>query len=144
MATNPATSADLQARSFRTLTADEVTVGDTLLDDAWAMVVSAVPTVDDRLDGVPVDAVFKSLVTQTLCAMVLRVLRNPSGKLEERQDDYQYRLDSAVSTGALYLSDAELARLAEGDDVSQGAFTIMPKYRPGSGTWTGPDTWVPA
>lgn len=143
MAENPASILDLKARSFRTLAPDDEVVGATLLGDAWAIVLSALPSVGDRLDLEPVDAVFESLVTQTLCAMVLRVLNNPEGKLEESQDDYRYRLDSAVSTGALYLSDAELARLSEGDDVSQGAFTIMPKYRPGAGTWTGPDTWVP-
>lgn len=144
MATNPATSEDLQARSFKTLSADELAVGSTLLDDAWAIVLSAKPSVADRLDATPPNLVFKSLVVQTLCAMVLRVLSNPSGKLEERQDDYQYRLDSAVSSGALYLSDAELARLSEGDDASDGAWTIGPNVSTGRREWTGPDTWVQA
>lgn len=143
MAANPATIAELEARSFRPLTADEKTVGGTLLGDAWAIVLSAKPNVADRLDAVPKDTVFESLVKQTLCAMVLRVLNNPSGKLEERQDDYQYRLDSAVSTGALYLSDAELARLSEGDDVSDGAWTIGPSLTHVGKRWTGPDVWEP-
>lgn len=144
MATNPATSADLQARSFRTLSAGELSVGSTLLGDAWAIVLTARPAVEARLDKLPADLQFKSLVVQTLCAMVLRVLSNPNGKLEERQDDYQYRLDSAVSTGALYLSDAELARLSEGDDASDGAWTIGPSFSGVNREWTGPDTWVPA
>lgn len=143
MAGNPATSADLQSRSFRTLTANELNVGGTLLRDAWAIVVSAKPSVTDRLDKNPPDMTFKSLVVQTLCAMVLRVLSNPEGKLEERQDDYQYRLDSAVSSGALYLSDAELARLSEGDDGADGAWTIGPSMRGARKRWTGPDSWVP-
>jgi hypothetical protein len=58
--------------------------------------------------------------------MVLRVLSNPDGKLEEEGDDYRYRLDAARSTGALYVSDAELALLGAGDDQSDGAFTIKP------------------
>ena len=144
MAENPATSADLQARSFRTLTPDELAVGATLLGDAWSIVVSARPSVAERLDKLPPDLMFKSLVVQTLCAMVLRVLSNPEGKLEERQDDYQYRLDSAVSSGALYLSDAELARLSEGDDDSSGAWTIGPSFSNVRKQWTGPDTWEPA
>lgn len=143
MANNPATSADLQARSFRALSLDEVDVGETLLGDAWAIVLSAKPSVAERLDKSPVDEVFKSLVVQTLCAMVLRVLSNPSGKLEERQDDYQYRLDAAVSSGALYLSDAELARLSEGDDDADGAWTIGPSFAGLGRRWTGPDTWEP-
>lgn len=144
MANNPATSADLQARSFRTLTADELAVGQVLLGDAWALVLSARPSVADRLDAALGDTVFEGLVRQILCAMVLRVLSNPGGKLEERQDDYQYRLDSAVSSGALYLSDDELARLAEGDDGSDGAWTIGPRFLPEQRHWTGPDTWISA
>lgn len=144
MATNPATKDDLQARSFRTLAPGELAVGETLLGDAWALVLSARPTVADRLDALPNDIVFEALVKQILCAMVLRVLSNPEGKLEERQDDYQYRLDSAVSSGALYLSDDELARLSEGDDSSSGAWTIGPSFSNVRKCWTGPDTWVPA
>lgn len=143
MADNPATGADLQARSFRSLSSEEVAVGVTLLGDAWAIVLSAKPSVADRLDKTPSDLVFKSLVVQTLCAMVLRVLSNPDGKLEERQDDYQYRLDSAVSSGALYLSDAELARLSEGDDGADGAWTIGTSFAHVGRRWTGPDTWEP-
>ena len=134
----PATSSDLQARSFRTLSADELTVGGVLLDDAWTLVLSAKPSAADRITT---DTVFLALVKQTLCAMVLRVLSNPEGKLEERQDDYQYRLDSAVSSGALYLSEAELARLSEGDGVSDGAFTIRPAY--GAQVTEAPGVWVP-
>lgn len=143
MANNPATGTDLQARSFRTLSTGELSVGATLLGDAWAIVLSAKPSVSERLDAVPKDVVFETLVKQTLCAMVLRVLSNPEGKLEESQDDYRYRLDSAVSSGALYLSDAELARLSEGDDVSDGAWTIGPSFSQHARQWTGPDTWVP-
>lgn len=140
MATNPATEADLQSRSFRELNPSELAVGSTLLGDAWAMIVSAIPSVESRLDAEPPQPLFRSLVVQTLCAMVLRVLNNPDGKLEERHDDYQYRLDSAVSTGALYLSDAEYGRLTEGDNVSTGAFTIRPKY---GALTTPPDLWWP-
>lgn len=143
MATNPAGGSDLQARSFRTLNADELAVGETLLGDAWAIVLAAKPSVGDRLERTPVDQVFKSLVVQTLCAMVLRVLSNPEGKLEERQDDYQYRLDAARSTGELYLSESELARLSEGDDGSDGAWTIGPSFIGHGKRWTGPDTWEP-
>lgn len=140
---NPASVTDLTARSFRTLSSVEQSVGGTLLGDAWAIMLTAKPNVADRLAVVPKDATFESLVVQTLCAMVLRVLSNPDGKLEERQDDYQYRLDSARSTGELYLSDAELARLSEGDNLSDGAWTIGPSFANWGKRWTGPDTWEP-
>lgn len=141
MAENPATEADLQARSFRALTADELAVGETLLGDAWAIVLSAKPTVSGRLDKLPPDQVFRSLVVQTLCAMVLRVLQNPHGKLEESQDDYRYRLDAAVSSGALYLSEAELARLSDGDETPDGAWTIGPSFLQREKRWTSTDSW---
>ena len=141
MAENPATRADLQSRSFRSLSVDELNVGETLLGDAWAIVLSAKPSVSDRLDKTPPDTVFQSLVVQTLCAMVLRVLSNPEGKLSESQDDYSYRLDSSVSTGALYLSDAELARLSDGDDELDGAWTIGPSFSSLRKRWTSTDTW---
>ena len=142
MADNPATPADLQARSSRTLSTSDLAVGGTLLGDAWAIMLSAKPTVGDRLDKTPVDQVFKSLVVQTLCAMVLRVLSNPDGKLEERQDDYQYRLDAAVSSGALYLADAELARLSEGDSASSGAWTIRSRAAPVADWCPIPEEWI--
>ena len=143
MATNPATGTDLSNRSLRTLSAQELTVGAVLLEDAWNIVVSQVPSVADRLDATPADAVFEALVVQVECAMVLRVLNNPSGKLEESIDDYRYRLDQAVSTGALYLSDAERSLLVAGDGASDSAFTIRPSGRVVSdGWWTDTVTWA--
>jgi hypothetical protein len=138
VATNPAVRQDLADRSLRTLTTRDLDVGETLLDDAWNIIIAARPSVGTRLDAVPFNQPFEGLVRQILCAMVLRVLNNPDGKLEEQGDDYRYRLDQAVSTGALYLSDAELARLSDGDDVSDGAFTIRPTGR----TPDVPDLWV--
>lgn len=144
MADNPASATDLQNRSLRTLTEREASVGATLLDDAFNMIVAAKPSVADRLDALPQDLVFTALVRQIVCAMVLRVLNNPDGKLEEQGDDYRYRLDAAVSTGALYVSDAELGRLAEGDTVTDGAFTIRPSFPSyGRGYWSDSTTWVP-
>lgn len=143
MATNPATQSDLADRSLRTLTTRELEVGAVLLEDAWNIVLGARPQVADRLDANPTPVAFRGLVVQILCAMVLRVLNNPDGKLEEQGDDYRYRLDQAVSTGALYLSDAELARLSEGDDVSDGAFSIRTDAGTASRVWERPDLWVP-
>lgn len=132
MATNPATASDLQARSLRTLSAQELSVGATLLGDAWNIILARVPSVADRLDALPADLAFKALVVQVECAMVLRVLSNPDGKLEESVDDYSYRIDAALSTGALYLSDAEEDVLGIGDGLSSDAFTIKPAG------WTDP------
>jgi hypothetical protein len=144
MAVNMATGQDLTTRSLRTLTSQEVTVGTVWLEDAWNILLARVPSIATRLDQQSPDPVFRSLVVQIQVAMVLRVLNNPSGKLEESVDDYRYRLDQAVSTGALYVSDAEVALLSAGDDVSEGAFTIRPAgHVPNAGYWADTTTWVP-
>jgi len=114
-----------------------------LLDDAYNAIVARVPSVATRLDGTQPEALQKLLV-QVECAMVLRVLNNPDGKLEESGDDYSYRLDAARSTGALYVSDAEVALLSAGDAVAGGSFTIRPASTvTGSGYWASTDSWVP-
>ena len=134
----PATTTDLQNRSLRTLTSGELEAGDYLLEDAYTILLARVPSVADRLAAVPADLVFRALVVQIQCAMVMRVLNNPDGKFEEAGDDYRYRRDSAVSTGMLYLADSEFALLGAGDSGSEGAFTI----RPYSNVTTDlPDEW---
>lgn len=134
---SPAMSTDLQNRSLRTLTAQEISVGSILLGDAWTILMTRVSGLDTRVEAIPTDVKLKALVVQIQCAMVLRVLNNPDGKLSETSDDYTYRLDAAVSTGALYASDAEVGLLAAGDSVSDGAFTIKPYGT----TAAQPDTW---
>jgi len=132
----------LEARSLRTLSAEEIAWAETALEDAFSQIVQQVPGVGSRMDASPAEERFKRLVVQVQCAMVLRVLRNPDGVLETAIDDYRRRLDAAVSSGALYLSDAERALLASssGEATTSSSFTIRP--------WAGatrrqPDTWVP-
>lgn len=141
---SPAISTDLQNRSLRTLSSQELSVGTTLLDDAWTILTTRVGGIEARLAAIPLDANLKALVVQIQCAMVLRLLNNPDGKLSETIDDYTYRLDSAVSTGALYVSDAEIALLSIAASASNGAFTIKPSNPGvGNGYWSDTTTWVP-
>jgi hypothetical protein len=137
---SPAVLQDLTDRSLRPLSDQEQTVGGVLLEDAWNLILSQRPSAADRIT----DAAFRALVVQVQCAAVLRVLRNPEGKLEEQIDDYRYRLDSATSTGALYLTDAELALLGAGDGQSDGAWSIYGSRQPAVGWWETPDRWVPS
>lgn len=131
MATNPATSDDLASRSLRTLSTQEINVGTTLLADAWSILIAEIPSIPSRVDA---DIAFSSLVVQVECAMVLRVLNNPTGVLEKTEavDDYSgtLRYDSTVSTGALYLTDAERDLLGLGDGSSGDAFTIRAPATP--------------
>lgn len=140
-ATSPAAVSDVESRSLRALSDIEKTWAETALEDAFSQIVQQVPGVTARLDNVADDS-FRRLVVQIQSAMVLRVLRNPDGVLETSIDDFRRRLDAAVSSGALYLSDAERGLLASssGQATTSSSFTIRP--------WAGatrrqPDTWVP-
>lgn len=124
MASNPAIATDLAARSLRPLSEVELAWGSTKLDDAWNILVTRLPSLAAKFEEFPPPSLI-SLVIQVECAMVLRVLGNPNGKLEETIDDYTYRLDQSVSTGALYLSDAEFTLLGSSGG-SENAFTIRP------------------
>lgn len=72
------------------------------------------------------DPLIAAVVVQVLCAMVMRVINNPEGKYQESGDDYSYSRDSAVSTGALYVSADELALLPSGERKRRTSFTIVP------------------
>lgn len=136
----PATITDLTERSFRPLSEAERQVGSVMLDDAWSLILTHRPHAADRI----AEDAYRALVVQIQCAMVLRVIKNPDGYLSEQIDDYQYRRDSAVSAGNLYVSDAELALLGSAAGGSEGAWTI--NTRPigrGPGYWATTDTWVP-
>lgn len=128
---NPAKRAHLVARSFRTLTENELNVGCDLLDDAYYDLIGRHPVVKVRLDAEQSivsadDRVFTRRVIKLLCAVVLRVIKNPDGKFEEEGDDYRYRRDSAISTGELYFSDEEIEDLLANLDGPDTAFTIKP------------------
>lgn len=97
----------------RSLTADELEKAPTLLADASAIMRERFPTLDANTPATAVGV---------CCAMVLRVLQNPLGKRTEAIDDYSYTIDSARSTGELYLTDQEAAQLRGG---RRTAFSIV-------------------
>ncbi len=139
MADSQATVQDLSDRSLRTLTTLELAWGDTKLQDAFDQIVTLRPSVSTRLDLDPVGPLSR-VVTQVQCAMVLRVLNNPNGTLEETGDDYTRRLDASVSTGALYVTEAEMALVSAQDNASDGAWSIRPRIDP---VLYYPDPWNP-
>jgi hypothetical protein len=130
-ATNPATIEDLQARSFRTLTAQELTAGAAYIEDAWFLLTGYRPQILADLDTGTVEApktpnpAFVHNVKRLIIAMVKRVVDNPEGKLEETGDDYSYRRDSVASDGRLNIYPDEISWLypAQG---TEAAFTIRP------------------
>jgi len=120
---SPVTVADVAARLPRPLSDAEQSFTQSLLDDAWSLAVDSVVDLESRyLSGL----VRQDSVVRVLCAMVLRVLRNPEGKKQESIDDYSWTRDNAVSSGLLYLSDDERSQLGSALTVERGAFTIRP------------------
>lgn len=107
---NPATTDDIEDR-FRVLTATERKNAEAYLEDAWWLLTGRLSNLEANMTAGTVKV---GNVVRVVTAMVIRVLRNPEGKLEESIDDYRYRRDSLVSSGVLSVSDAELADLTPG------------------------------
>lgn len=122
--TNPATTADLVAR-WRPLSTQEDTNGTTFLGDAWGMLRRHF-----TLQGVDIDAEMvasvdlKNDVIRVLATAVLRVMKNPDGKVREAIDDYSWARDEATASGALYFSDDELDSLVPGSGSTGRAFSV--------------------
>lgn len=107
---NPATIADIEAR-WRPLSEQEAVNATAFLEDAWWMVTTRLPELEDNLaEGY----VYERNVIRVLANMVIRVLRNPDGKIQEQIDDYSYRRAELISTGALHVTDDELSDLTPG------------------------------
>lgn len=133
---NPVTVSDLEAR-WRPLTPGEVGVAQALLDDAWAVLSVRLPNLVGDLEADP-PAVAQSVVVAVVSAMVLRVMRNPDGKVSESIDDYTYRRSDAVADGSLYVTADELGLLSP--TGSGNAFTIRPYGQAG---YREPELWWP-
>lgn len=110
---------------WRVLTAAELTIVGQRIQDAEAELQYQL-----RLRGLTEaptgDAMWDTIYVATVAEMVRRVLLNPEGWLQESEaiDDYRRdrRRDSAVSTGLMYVSDAEIVKLLP--LRPRGAFTI--------------------
>lgn len=107
---NPATTADIEAR-WRPLTAPETTNAEAFLADAWALLTARRPTLEADITA---GTVTVGNAVRVVTAMVLRILRNPDGVLQESIEDYSFRRDALVSTGRLHVTDEELAVLTPG------------------------------
>ncbi|MET8982135.1 hypothetical protein ABZX85_41785 [Streptomyces sp. NPDC004539] len=97
-----ATLTDLEDRLGRDLTDAETRRATAWLEDASALILARFPQYATAPTAVS---------KKVCCAMVLRVLSNPDGKRQESIDDYAYTVDSARSTGEVYLSEDEADEL---------------------------------
>lgn len=109
--TTPASTSDIAARFYRPLTTRELEIGQDWLDDAWQMLLDRRPTLEADIAA---GTVSDRTVIRVLVAMVSRIFANPQGLLEEQIDDYRYRRDSLVSSGALTVTSDDLADVTPG------------------------------
>jgi hypothetical protein len=107
---NPAVVGDLEAR-WRPLSTQETLNATAYLADAWWLLLGRRPNLEADLTATTVS---EGNVVRVVSAIVLRLLRNPEGLLEEAGDDYRYRRDSLVSSGALHVTSDELADITPG------------------------------
>ena len=122
--TNPVSVDDLESR-FRPLADAEKGVAASLLSDAWAVLLTAVPSLEQRrADG----SVSVDLVIYVVSAMVLRVLRNPEGIRQWSVDDASFTRDQALSAGGLYVSPEEVGLLAGSPVGPVGHVSFSAKY----------------
>jgi hypothetical protein len=128
-----ATPDDVAARLGRPLTPEQIIQVQAWLDDIEAEIRSKVP----NLDVLAADPDYLALLIRVECAAVLRVVRNPDGKMTERIDDYSWTRDQSTASGSLFLTDDEWGLLTP--ESSTEAFTIRPY---GAVAYSPPDVWT--
>lgn len=107
---NPAAIADIEAR-WRPLSAQEATNAQAFLTDAWAYLLARRPDLEATITA---GTVSTDNAIRVVCAMVLRVLKNPDGWEDEAIDDWRGKRASAIASGELYATPAELADVTPG------------------------------
>lgn len=107
---NPTTVDDVEIR-WRPLSDQEVINTVAFLDDAWDLLTSKRPTLEDDLTA---ETVTERSVIRVIVAMVLRVLKNPGGWDQEAIDDWSGRRNQLIADGLLRVTDDELADVTPG------------------------------
>lgn len=123
---------DVQVRLGRPITSSaEIAQVTAWLTDVEALIKVRIPDLDQRVVTGQIDETIVALVE---AQVVVRKVKNPDGKQNERIDDYSYGLNADSARGDLFLTAEEWALLLP---VSVGgAFTIRP--------YGAPDTRNPA
>ena len=121
---------DVEDRIGRTLDPTQMAQVEAWLDDVEALIRLRIPTLTDLVSSGKIPL---GIVVMVECAAVIRVARNPDGKLTERIDDYSWTRDTSTASGRLYLTDEEWAMLSPLQPTA--AFSIRPHYEPGRRRW---------
>lgn len=126
---------DVSTRLGRPITdPNEVAQVEAWLGDVESLILARIPDLHDAVDaGQPTAAT----VVMVEATAVVRKVRNPDGKQNERIDDYSYGLSAEAARGELFLTDDEWALLLPRS--SSEAFSTRPGFEPDRGWW--PINW---
>lgn len=126
-----ATTTDISTRLGRPYaSADEQLQVQAWIDDLEALILERIPGI---ITGITDGAPSAQTVMAVVCAAVIRKINNPTGKLQERIDDYSYGLTAVAASAELDLTPEEWARLTPA--APSGAFSIRPGYDSGATDW---------
>ncbi len=118
---NPATISDIEAR-WRPLVDLEPINATAFLDDAWAELLSRRPTLEADMTATTVTT---ANVVRVVCAMVLRILKNPDGWDQESIDDWSGRRNALVADGVLRVTAEELASVSPGRSTRRSVRLVV-------------------
>jgi hypothetical protein len=108
---NPATLSDVEDRFHRAFTDRELVNVKFWLEDAWWLLTTRLPELEANITA---ELVTTENVRRVVVDMVHRLLKNPDGLVRESIDDYSYARSANAASGALTVSDYELAQLTPG------------------------------
>ena len=112
---------DVATRLGRTPEGAEAAQITAWIEDVEGLIAERIPT----LANLAADPDYARRLKAIICAVVIRKVDNPTGKLQERIDDYSYGLSAdVVRSSDLTLTDAEWARLSP--TSASGAWSIIP------------------
>src|SRR5690625_133582 len=109
---------------------DEVKQVNAWIGDVEVIIRSRIPDIDDQIDG---GALSSDVVTMVTTNAVVRKALNPTGKQNERIDDYSYGLTEDAARGDLFLTEAEWGLLMPVS--ASGAFSVRPGFDPDRRCW---------
>lgn len=128
--------AEIGKRLGRVLTdSAEIAQVGSWIGDVESLIRNRIRDIDERITAGDVSA---EELTRISSNAVIRKVKNPDGKQNERIDDYSYGLVEDAAKGELFLTDDEWASL-EGFSDASSAFTIRMTATPGiSSRWEYP------
>lgn len=121
------TAADI-AKVWRPLTTDEAALIPGLSNRAWLRILARFPDIEANTAPVPPATeplVSVDLVADVMGSMIVRVLKNPDSVRSDSVDGDTTTLDSAISSGEMYLTAEEVALLTPRPSVPVYGMYVM-------------------